>query len=86
MQAVLANLGLRQRSELGRAFELTIQKRSLSGNEFTYMAMHVDFDARMGICTWLVCSNKPCRTGGAQADFDGGGDGTLSQDALPANH
>lgn len=42
MQAVLANLGLRQRSELGRAFELAMQKRALSGEGFTYLAMHID--------------------------------------------
>jgi len=42
MQAVLANLGLRQRSELGRAFELAMYKRTLSGDEFTFMAMHID--------------------------------------------
>jgi hypothetical protein len=42
MQAALANLGLRQRSELGRAFKLTIDKQADSGNDFTYMAMHID--------------------------------------------
>lgn len=42
MQAVLADLGLRQRSELGRAFELAMQKRERAGNDFTYMAMHID--------------------------------------------
>jgi hypothetical protein len=42
MQAVLADLGLRARSELGRAFELAMQKREKAGNDFTYMAMHID--------------------------------------------
>jgi hypothetical protein len=42
MQAVLANLGLRQRSEIGRAFQLAMQKRAQSGEGFTYMAMHID--------------------------------------------
>ena len=42
MQAVLADLGLRQRSELGRAFEGVMQKRDTSGQGFTYAAMHMD--------------------------------------------
>ena len=42
MQAVLANLGLRERSELGRAFEDTMTKRAASGSVFSHRAMHVD--------------------------------------------
>jgi hypothetical protein len=42
MQAVLANLGLRERSELGRAFEDTMIQRTASGSVFSHRAMHVD--------------------------------------------
>jgi len=42
MQAVLANLGLRVRSELGRAFEDTVRQRENMGTDFLYRAMHVD--------------------------------------------
>lgn len=42
MQAVLANLGLRVRSELGRAFEDTFRQRENMGADFLYRAMHVD--------------------------------------------
>lgn len=42
MQAVIANLGLRERSELGRAFLGAIQKRKGSGNGFVYRALHFD--------------------------------------------
>jgi hypothetical protein len=42
MQAVLANLGLRVRSELGRAFDDTIRRREASGSAFSHRAMHVD--------------------------------------------
>ena len=42
MQAVLANLGLRERSELGRAFEDTMRRRESSGSVFSHRAMHVD--------------------------------------------
>jgi hypothetical protein len=42
MQAVLANLSLRERSELGRAFQLAMQKRDASGEGLTYAAMHMD--------------------------------------------
>jgi hypothetical protein len=42
MQAVLANLGLRERAELGRAFNETIMGRAASGSVFSHRAMHVD--------------------------------------------
>jgi hypothetical protein len=42
MQAVLANLGLRERSELGRAFHGAIEKLDKSGDGFTYRALHFD--------------------------------------------
>ncbi len=42
MQAAIANLGLRERSEIGRALEISAQKRIRSGEPFTYMAMHLD--------------------------------------------
>jgi hypothetical protein len=42
MQAVLANLGLRERSELGRAFDDTMRRREMSGSVFSHRAMHVD--------------------------------------------
>jgi hypothetical protein len=42
MQAVLANLGLRVRSELGRAFEDTMRQREARGSDFLYRATHVD--------------------------------------------
>lgn len=42
MQAVLANLGLRERAELGRAFEDTMARRAASGSAFSHRAMHVD--------------------------------------------
>jgi hypothetical protein len=42
MQAVIANLGLRERSELGRAFDDTMRRRELSGSIFSHRAMHVD--------------------------------------------
>ncbi len=42
MQAVLANLGLRERSELGRAFYGAIEKLDHSGDGFTYRALHFD--------------------------------------------
>lgn len=41
MQAVLANLGLRERSELGRAFDDTMKRRGMSGSVFSHRAMHV---------------------------------------------
>ena len=42
MQAALADLRLRERSELGRAFEGTIRKRERSVKDFTYMGLHMD--------------------------------------------
>ena len=42
LQATIANLGLRVRSELGRAFEDTITKREVLGRSLLYRAMHVD--------------------------------------------
>jgi hypothetical protein len=42
MQAVLANLALRERSELGRAFSGAIEKFDNSGEGFTYRALHFD--------------------------------------------
>jgi hypothetical protein len=42
MQAVFANLGLRVRSELGRAFEDTMRRRDASGSAFSHRAMYVD--------------------------------------------
>jgi hypothetical protein len=42
MQAVLANLGLRERSELGRAFHGAIENLDNSGDGFTYRALHFD--------------------------------------------
>jgi hypothetical protein len=42
MQAALANLGLRERSKLGRAFEETARCRETSGSIFSHRAMHVD--------------------------------------------
>lgn len=42
MQAALANLGLRVRSEFGRSFEDTVKRRDRSGSDFMYRAMHVD--------------------------------------------
>ena len=42
MQAVLANLGLRERSELGSAFLGAIEKFDNSGEGFTYRALHFD--------------------------------------------
>jgi len=42
MQAVLANLRLRERSKLGHAFHGAIEKRDSSGDRFTYGALHFD--------------------------------------------
>lgn len=42
LQAVLADLRLRERSELGRAFEDTMKRRETSGSVFSHRAMHVD--------------------------------------------
>ena len=42
MQAVLANLGLRERSELGSAFLGAIEKFGDSEDGFTYRALHFD--------------------------------------------
>ena len=42
MQAVLANLGLRERSELGSAFLGAIEKSDNSGEGLTYRALHFD--------------------------------------------
>jgi len=42
MQAVLANLGLRERSALGQAFLGAIEKFDSSGEGFTYRALHFD--------------------------------------------
>lgn len=42
MQAALANLGLRERSELGSAFLGAIEKFDNSGEGFTYRALHFD--------------------------------------------
>lgn len=42
LQATIANLGLRLRSELGRAFEDTIRQREALGHSLLYRAMHVD--------------------------------------------
>jgi hypothetical protein len=41
MQAVIASLGLRERSKLGRAFQGTMEKRDSSGDGFTYGALHL---------------------------------------------
>ena len=45
MQAVLANLGLRERSALGRAFLGTREKLGDSSEGFTYSALHFDAKA-----------------------------------------
>jgi hypothetical protein len=42
MQSVLANLRLRERAELGRAFQGTIDKLSMKQEGFGYMAAHLD--------------------------------------------
>jgi hypothetical protein len=42
MQAVLASLGLRERSKLGEAFNGAMEKRDSSGGDFTYGALHFD--------------------------------------------
>lgn len=42
MQAVLANLGLRERSELGRALHGAIEKLDDSRDGFTYRALHFE--------------------------------------------
>jgi hypothetical protein len=42
LQAVLANLHLRERAELGHAFYDTMKKREVAGDSFLYRAMHVD--------------------------------------------
>jgi len=42
MQAVLADLRLRERSALGRAFEETAQHREQSGGDFTHRAIYID--------------------------------------------
>lgn len=61
MQAVLANLALRERSELGRAFEGVMRKRDTSGQGFTYAAMHMDSRPDwvfvLGSCTSIAPSD-----------------------------
>ena len=39
---VLANLGLRERTELGLAFEETMTRRAATGSAFSHRAMHLD--------------------------------------------
>jgi hypothetical protein len=42
LQAVLANMGLRERSELGRSFDEAIRRRRESGSAFSHRAIHLD--------------------------------------------
>ena len=61
MQAVIANLGLRERSELGRAFDGVMQKPHWSRQEFTYAVMHMesrpDWVFVLGSCVGIAPSD-----------------------------